>query len=88
MRAALDACQPLLSNGGEPHPMDKEQLEQARAHAKCMREHGIDLPDPDPNNPGTRMPEGVDPQKAKAAMEACRTADGPGPGQGRPGSNG
>jgi hypothetical protein len=88
VQAAQEACKPLLPNGGEPQPMDEEQLEQAREHAKCMREHGIDMPDPDPNKPGTRIPEGVDPEKAKAATEACRMADGPGPGQGRTGSNG
>lgn len=74
---AREACRHLLPNGGNPQEMDPERLDKARERAKCMREHGIDVPDPDPNNPGVRVPEGVDREKAKAAREACRTPGGP-----------
>jgi hypothetical protein len=42
--------------------------------AQCMREHGIDMPDPEPGNSGNadRMPDGVDPQKVDAAMQQCK----------------
>ncbi|MEV0129111.1 hypothetical protein AB0H83_11725 [Dactylosporangium sp. NPDC050688] len=46
--AAMSACQQLLPNGGTLSNLSPEQLDQARAFAKCMREHGIDMPDPDP----------------------------------------
>ncbi|WP_327007835.1 hypothetical protein OHA72_11485 [Dactylosporangium sp. NBC_01737] len=45
---AMSACQQLLPNGGTLSNLSPEQLEQARAFAKCMREHGVDMPDPDP----------------------------------------
>lgn len=45
---AMSACQQYLPNGGTLSNLSPEQLEQARAFAKCMREHGIDMPDPDP----------------------------------------
>ena len=45
---AMSACQQFLPNGGTLSNLTPEQLEQARAFAKCMREHGVDMPDPDP----------------------------------------
>jgi hypothetical protein len=45
---AMSACQQFLPNGGTLSNLSPQQLEQARAFAKCMREHGIDMPDPDP----------------------------------------
>jgi hypothetical protein len=87
VRPAREACKHLLPNGGEPEPMDPEELDRARERAQCMREHGIDVPDPDPNNPGIRAPEGVDQEKLRAAMEACRPEDAPDDGQVRTGTN-
>ncbi|WP_326561689.1 hypothetical protein [Micromonospora sp. NBC_01796] len=41
--------------------------------AQCMRENGVDMPDPDPAAPGqVRINGGSDPDKAQAAMEKCR----------------
>jgi hypothetical protein len=42
--------------------------------AQCMRDNGIDMPDPEINNGrvAMRMPPGVDPQKVQAAMEKCK----------------
>jgi hypothetical protein len=51
MAAAQEACQSILEEvrGSMPRP-DPEQLaemqEQALEFAECMREHGIDMPDP------------------------------------------
>lgn len=87
VRLAREACDNLLPNGGVPEQMDPEELDKARERAECMREHGIDVPDPDPNNPRIQPPEGVDREKMRAAMEACRPEDAPDDGQVRTGTN-
>lgn len=48
--------------------------EAAVRFAQCMREHGIDVPDPDPDQEGFRaqLPEGTDPEDARAATEECK----------------
>ncbi len=35
----------------------EEFLEDYAQFARCMREHGYNVPDPDPNNPGTLQPD-------------------------------
>ncbi|GIG85095.1 hypothetical protein [Plantactinospora endophytica] len=42
--------------------------------AKCMRENGVEMPDPEPGQGGIRVQRdaGGDPAKTKAAMEKCR----------------
>lgn len=60
---ALEKCRQYLPNGGNPQPLSPEELEQARAFAKCMRAAGTDYPDPDPKSigNGTRaIPPDVD----------------------------
>lgn len=49
MKAAEAKCRHLMPNGGKPRKPKPEELAKMRAFAKCMREHGIDMPDPDPN---------------------------------------
>jgi hypothetical protein len=74
MKAADEACRPLLPNGGKPKQLDPEALDKMREHAKCLREHGLDVPDPDPNNPGISI--SADPSnkdKVDAAMKACES---------------
>jgi hypothetical protein len=71
---ANEACKSLLPNGGEMKPMNPEELDKARADAKCMRDHGVDMPDPDPAGGGRTMRIGgsdVDKDKMEAAMKAC-----------------
>jgi hypothetical protein len=50
--------------------------EAALKHARCMREHGIDVPDPKPGpDGGLRLEmraDGVDKQAVQRAEEACR----------------
>lgn len=49
--------------------------ERALAFAKCMREHGIDMPDPKVDANGrveSRIRGGVDDAKMKAAQTACQ----------------
>ena len=41
------------------------------AHARCMREHGIDVPDPKPGGELVRIDKSIDPAKVDAAMKAC-----------------
>ncbi|RZQ61843.1 hypothetical protein [Amycolatopsis suaedae] len=72
MRAAGEACRKLLPNGGEIKPPTPEELDKMRREAQCMREQGIDMPDPDPGNPGMRMGiDASDPKKFEAAAEKC-----------------
>ncbi len=42
--------------------------------ARCMREHGIDMPDPKFDGGGVQMVQegGMDPEKARAAQQACQ----------------
>ncbi len=46
--AATRACRHLLPDGGAPQVQDQQELDGLRAYAVCMREHGIDMSDPDP----------------------------------------
>ena len=50
--AAHEECSPILEDAfGEPEEMSPEEEAEMRdnalAFAKCMREHGIDMPDPE-----------------------------------------
>jgi hypothetical protein len=73
--AAASACQQYLPNGGTLQNLTPQQLEQGRAFAKCMREHGIDMPDPDPNTGLSAILKGgfdFNSPAFKAATEACQ----------------
>jgi hypothetical protein len=79
MQAAEEACRPLLENavgeGGRPElsPEDEEKLLD---FAQCMREHGIDMPDPGEGgmvfNMGGPGEDQIDPEDFEAAQEACQ----------------
>ncbi|WP_340686597.1 hypothetical protein LCL61_10095 [Amycolatopsis coloradensis] len=73
MNAASEACKKLLPNGGEIKPPTPEELDKMRKEAKCMREHGIDFPDPQPGGQGgaIAMDAGGDPKKFEEAAKAC-----------------
>jgi hypothetical protein len=72
MMAAEGECRHLMPNGGQPPPLDAKQLDEMRAQAKCMREHGIDMPDPDPNNPYPMFTgANVDQEAMQKAFEEC-----------------
>lgn len=49
LQAALEACRDKLPNGGELPKLDQAQIEQLTKFTGCMRAHGVDVPDPDPN---------------------------------------
>jgi hypothetical protein len=71
---ALSACG-SDDNTGEP-AADREQANRDAmlAYTQCMREHGVDIPDPQPGQRGIRLrpPEGVTPEEMEEAEGACR----------------
>ncbi|MCG8914306.1 hypothetical protein L6E12_00650 [Actinokineospora sp. PR83] len=78
---ALEKCKGLVRDGGAPEKMDAEALEKARAFAKCVREQGVDYPDPSPDAGDyggnvTQLPEGVDGNdpRVQAALRTCGTS--------------
>jgi hypothetical protein len=91
VQAAFQECRGLLPNGGEPPKLDAEQLETYRNFAACMREQGVEIPDPKPDGTldlGALLDSGLDPQSPAvlAAFAACRdTLTGIMPGAGQAG---
>ncbi|NUU25294.1 MAG: hypothetical protein HOV68_27890 [Streptomycetaceae bacterium] len=79
---ASAACRKWLPNGGEVSEKDKaEQREKQLKEAQCLREHGLDVPDPGPDG-GLAIPLGDDLPKANAALQACG-GEGGGPAAGK-----
>ena len=82
MQDAMQECQELLPRGegpGEISEEDQAAMQDALLdYARCMRDHGIDMPDPEFSGDGggsfVRIGEGVDPNDPdfRAADEACR----------------
>jgi hypothetical protein len=56
-------------SGGTEQQVDEDEARQK--FAECMREHGIDMPDPEPGKP-PRMQYRGDRDKMDKAMDACR----------------
>ena len=91
----MKACQSLVEDAGlkpTPEELDK-QFAPALKFAKCMREHGIDMPDPQRDGDGIKMTIGgpgssIDPTRMDAAQKACAKdapfGDGPPPELARP----
>jgi hypothetical protein len=73
MDRAMEACKHELPNGGAPKKPSPEELDEQREFAQCMRDHGVDMPDPDPNG-GARQALPMD-DKTKAAVEACEAGE-------------
>jgi hypothetical protein len=79
LERAQEACQKHLEGIRPEEPSAEEESEfreKALNHARCMREHGIDVPDPTFRDGGgvlMRMPEGIDPNDpaVQEAEEAC-----------------
>ena len=77
MKAAQAKCRHLQPNGGKPVKLKPEDLAKMRAMAKCMREHGVDMPDPEPDGSikitkGKNSTMNLDSPTFKAADKACR----------------
>jgi hypothetical protein len=88
MDAAHEACEHILEDviderEAQMDPEEQERMkQQALDFAKCMREHGIDMPDPQFDG-GGRVTQRIevedgDPAKFEQAQEACAGEDGPG----------
>jgi len=84
---ANDACKDLMGDAG-PMNLSPEQAQemqdQALAFSRCMREHGVNMPDPNFDGEGHVTMKiddgsGVDPSdpKFEAAQQACGSAFGP-----------
>ena len=78
MTKANDACKKLLPNGGEYKEPSQEEKDKMREQAKCMREHGIDMPDPDftGEGKGQTLDLSDDTKKFEEAAKACGMGDG------------
>lgn len=75
LRTAMEACQDLRPGGGEQQQLDAAQQEQRLQWAQCMRDNGVDMPDPDPNKGGFLLGGGnisPDDPAFQKAMEACQ----------------
>jgi hypothetical protein len=83
LQAAQKACRPILEQGGvAPEANDPERQDANLKYAQCMREHGVNVPDPKPGE-GLKIqaPEEGDKAKTKAAQKECRhLLPGGGPG--------
>jgi hypothetical protein len=80
---AEQACQQYLPNGGQAEGPDPQQQQQMLAYARCMRQHGINLPDPTPDGGIDERGIGIDPDgpKFKAAEQTCQQQSGYGDGR-------
>ncbi len=92
---AHEACKDLMGDAGPMNMTPEQQQEmqdQALAFSRCMREHGVNMPDPSLGAKGEMMMkigpyDGLDPEdpKFQDAQQACGSAFGPGGGKGGPG---
>ena len=79
-RRAQEKCGRLLENVRPPEPSEEERREmqeQTLALARCLRKHGLDVPDPkfgDKGQLAIELPRNLDPNDPKfaQAQEACR----------------
>lgn len=76
VEAAMQACEQYAPFGGERPELDPAQLEELRAHSRCIRDNGVPS-FPDPGSDGgiaIRAGEGsdIDPEALERAKEACR----------------
>ncbi|GAA5047598.1 hypothetical protein HNP84_000341 [Thermocatellispora tengchongensis] len=70
-RTAMEACR-AYAPGGDLERADPERLDKARAFAKCMRDNGADVPDPDPDGGFSSLaPEDPDDPAWQKAYAAC-----------------
>lgn len=89
VQAAFAACQSKLPNGGQPPKLNPQQVEQYRIFAQCMRDNGVDVPDPSADGTlqlGSGTLRGLDDPAFSKALDACRDKltglrPGGGPGQ-------
>jgi hypothetical protein len=84
VKAAQQACRRHLPNGGQVQRPSPQEQQEALAFARCMRQHGINMPDPQITAEGVlldeQLPRGVrkDDPRFKAAERACGQRGGGG----------
>ncbi|MBP2323830.1 uncharacterized protein YceK [Kibdelosporangium banguiense] len=73
---AMDACRSMLPGGGDLSKLDPKLIDQLRALTQCLRDNGLEVPDPDPNSPtlGLGAMQNIDRNSPafKKAMQACQ----------------
>jgi hypothetical protein len=70
---AMKACQPLMQKavGDKMGKPDPQMIDKLVKYARCMREHGMDMPDPGPEGQlRIKVNKGGE-QKFKEAEKAC-----------------
>jgi hypothetical protein len=73
LSAALRECQGLLQAGGVlPDMKDPKVRDKYARFAQCMRENGVDMPDPDPDGRLKVPYRGVDRSRIEKARDACK----------------
>jgi hypothetical protein len=81
-QAAWQACRRYAPNGGQPERPSAQDRQQALAFARCMRQHGINLPDPQVTVEGIDQPPAPgmhrDDPRQRAAEQACSQRRGGG----------
>jgi hypothetical protein len=75
--AAEQACrQYVISGGPPPRPPSAQERQRALASARCLRQHGLNVPDPliDATGIHQPLPEGMDRDdpRLRAPRQACR----------------
>ncbi|MFI9386690.1 hypothetical protein [Kutzneria sp. NPDC052558] len=68
---AEQACKSVEPTGSGPGPDDPQVRDQMLKYAKCMRDHGVDMPDPKPGEAITLPMGGSGDAKLDAAGKAC-----------------
>ncbi|MFI0371251.1 hypothetical protein ACH35V_25590 [Actinomadura sp. 1N219] len=73
LQAALEKCQSWLKAGGKfPDLKDPKVRDQYVKFAQCMREHGVDVPDPGPDGQIAIPTASAGRDAVEKARAACR----------------
>jgi hypothetical protein len=84
--AAMQACQKYMPKAGGPPPdpaQQQQMLDRALKFAQCMRQHGVNMPDPQASGDGKGImqqgPDSIDPKGKtfQEAQKACEQFFGP-----------
>lgn len=70
--------------GGQSVSDEGKKADQALEHRKCLREHGLDVPEPKPGEEGVGLTiggDGVSKEKMEKAFKACKDKGGAGMGK-------
>jgi hypothetical protein len=76
IQAAQQACQSLRPKGVQTSGGANQQYDRLLQWAGCMRQHGVNVPDPTRSQTGgvlLQVPPGQDQQTVQAAEQACRS---------------